>query len=96
MKKNKTLLVAATGVLAAAALNGLIAGSAHAVTPNGIHTRATSLSSAGNAASTFGEEKTGKHDCKGQNECKGKGGCKSGDNGCKGSNSCKGKGGCKS
>ena len=46
------------------------------------------------ASSSFDDQKTEKHACKGQNSCKGKGGCKSGDNGCKAQNSCKGKGGC--
>jgi hypothetical protein len=88
MKHNKTL------TLAAAALSGMLAGSA---------ARAATVSSGSSSrlASTAGQRATNMdtapaaHDCKGQNACKGQGGCKTSDKGCKGLNSCKGNGGCK-
>jgi hypothetical protein len=71
----------------AAALAGLVSGSAARATGQTAHTdRGTSAADS--------KSKKEKHGCKGQNSCKGKGGCASGDNGCKGKNSCKGKGGC--
>jgi len=86
MNRNKTLTIAA------AALGGLLAGSA---------ARAAVVST-GQLASIAGQHAIGldapapaPHDCKGQNSCKGQGGCKTGDKGCKGQNSCSGKGGCK-
>ena len=96
MKSNTKLM------LAAAAMTGLLAGSARlasaAVPPsaNGTTVKATSVEKvAGVKAIGFADEPAaGKHDCKGKNACKGQGGCKSGDNECKGKNSCKGKGGC--
>src|SRR4051794_18989965 len=91
-------------MIAAAAMSGLLAGSASrafAATPApSSHSQQSSIkkvvatdSKAGTKA--LADDK-GKHDCKGMNDCKGQGGCKTGDNGCKGKNSCKGKGGCKS
>ena len=98
MKRKNTVVLAATGALAGAALAGLFAGSAYAtsLTSQGVNavTRATASGLAGAAAydTVYGE--AGKHGCKGHNECKGQGGCKTGDAGCKGKNTCKGKGGC--
>jgi hypothetical protein len=89
--------------IAAAALTGLLAGTATrahaAVVPTAPASKAITaaqkvLPTAGQKAVALDD--TDKHTCKGQNSCKGKGGCKTGDNGCKGKNSCKGKGGCKS
>jgi hypothetical protein len=95
--KSSTVLVAA----AAAALTGLISGSA---------ARASTVALAGQSGLTSQNQPHvvtlagtkainmrdgAAHDCKGQNNCKGQGGCKTGDNGCAGKNSCKGKGGCK-
>ncbi len=88
MKTNKTLTIAA------AALSGMLAGSAARAatfsTPTGSSQMVTG---AGQKAITL--DAPAAHDCKGQNACKGQGGCKTGDKGCKGMNSCKGNGGCK-
>jgi hypothetical protein len=86
-------------LFAAAAMTGLLAGSAAraaAVPAAGRPglTKATVTSTA--AGVRLAADDKGKHDCKGKNACKGEGGCKAGDNGCKGKNSCKGKGGCSS
>ncbi len=92
-------------MFAAAAMGGLIAGSATLVSaststgarssfnasPNSPRTMVSNVKVGAKAVALDGD----KHDCKGMNDCKGKGGCKTGDNGCKGKNSCKGKGGCK-
>jgi hypothetical protein len=96
--KTSTVLVAA----AAAAMTGLISGSAARASTLAVPVGQSSLTSqaqqrtatlAGTKA--IGMDDSGdKHDCKGKNDCKGKGGCKSSDNGCAGKNSCKGKGGC--
>ena len=88
-------------MIAAAAMSGLLAGSAARSLAAVAAVPATSDSSkkvspvekAGVKALADTGDKD-KHDCKGKNDCKGKGGCKTGDNGCKGKNSCKGKGGC--
>jgi len=86
-------------MIAAAAMSGLLAGSAArsiasvSVTPS----HESSIKPKKVVADDTGKkdaDKADKHDCKGKNDCKGKGGCKTGDNGCKGKNSCKGKGGC--
>ena len=86
-------------MIAAAAMSGLLAGSAArsiasvSVTPShesSIKPKKVIADDAGKKDA----DKADKHDCKGKNDCKGKGGCKSSDNGCKGKNSCKGKGGC--
>src|SRR5262249_49360420 len=82
--------------IAAAALTGLLAGTASraiATTTSSRDTQTRKVVQNGQKAVNL--EDTDKHSCKGQNSCKGKGGCKTGDNGCKGKNSCKGKGGCK-
>jgi len=79
-------------MIAGAAMAGLFAGSAHAVTTT-TNANGTSLTKAGTVMAAE-KEKKDTNACKGQNSCKGKGGCKTGDNGCKGKNSCKGKGGC--
>jgi hypothetical protein len=94
-----------TNLLIAAAMTGLLAGSATrsmastVATPShakaGISKLVASGPVAGIKAKNLADDTTkGKHDCKGKNDCKGQGGCKTGDNGCKGKNSCKGKGGC--
>lgn len=84
---------ALTALLAAAAVGGILTGSAIAQ---------ESRSNEG-GMQIAQKEKAGKkgtgsegsvHECAGKNACKGKGGCQTGDNGCKGKNSCKGKGGC--
>jgi hypothetical protein len=85
-------------LFAAAAMTGLLAGSAAraaAVHPTGRagFTKATVTATA--AGVRLAADDKGKHACKGKNACKGEGGCKAGDNGCKGKNSCKGHGGCK-
>ncbi len=85
-------------MLMTAAISGLLAGASTTVSATTTNnnsgansiTRAMGLST----SSSFGDQQTDKHACKGQNSCKGQGGCKTGDNGCKGKNSCKGKGGC--
>jgi hypothetical protein len=85
--------------IAAAALSGLIAGTAaRAATPpahSGKQSSIQKATDAGQRALSLAEKDTGKHDCKGKNACKGQGGCKTGDNGCKAKNTCKGHGGCK-
>lgn len=96
--KTSTVLVAA----AAAAMTGLISGSAARASTLALPAGQSSLTTqtqqhvattlAGTKA--IGMRDGATHDCKGKNDCKGKGGCKSGDNGCSGKNSCKGNGGC--
>ncbi len=96
MKSNSKLM------LAAAAMTGLLAGSAKLASAaptlpgnsSSVKASASVEKVAGLKAVTLADEPAGKHDCKGMNACKGQGGCKTGDNGCKGKNSCKGKGGC--
>ncbi len=85
-----------TFTIAAAALSGILAGSAAraAVVSTPSSTGGSHLI-AGAGQKAIAMDDAGKHDCKGQNACKGQGGCKTGDNGCKGKNSCKGNGGCK-
>ena len=98
-----------TKLILAAAMTGLLAGSAaRASTSTSAPVRTAqqqSITSAAKGASLdtklaakpgvlLADDTKGKHDCKAKNDCKGEGGCKSGDNGCKGKNSCKGKGGC--
>jgi hypothetical protein len=97
MKSSTKILGSTTGLVAAAAFAGLIAGAssrASASTLPGIsHSgKATTAINAGTAARTLD---AATHDCKGKNDCKGQGGCKTGDQGCKGKNTCKGNGGCK-
>ena len=92
-----------TMFVAAAALTGLLAGTAaraavYAPTVAGDGHKSVSKTSqvtpdAGMKASLLDDTK-GKHDCKGKNACKGQGGCKTDKNDCKGQNDCKGKGGC--
>ena len=91
-----------THLLLAAAMTGLIAGSASrasaATAPaSGQQSSIKKMTSdtSAKAGVRLAADEKGKHDCKGKNECKGQGGCKAGDNGCKGKNSCKGHGGCK-
>ena len=98
-KTNKMLSVAA------AAMGGLLAGSAalHAAqnsSTGGVNISASTLNPVLGVKTvqmddTATTQPAAKHDCKGMNDCKGQGGCNTGDNGCKGKNSCKGKGGCK-
>jgi hypothetical protein len=98
--------------LTAAAMGGLIAGSAAfaqaqitAPSPRHHNSLATPAAKTGVKSAQLADEgqgttqpgdKAAKHDCKGKNDCKGQGGCKTSDNGCVGKNSCKGKGGCSS
>ena len=91
MTKSNKLLI--TG----AAIAGLLAGTAPAITASNLLSGAKASAAAQGGQdqpSTDSKKVKEKHACKGQNSCKGKGGCKSSDNGCKGKNSCKGKGGC--
>lgn len=88
--------------IAAAALTGLLAGTASralaaspASSASDPSASARKVMPAGQKAIALEDKADDKHACKGQNACKGKGGCKTGENGCKGKNSCKGKGGCK-
>jgi len=85
-----------TFTFAAAALSGMLAGSAARAAIPGTSTQSRTsnqlTSPAGQKAIAMDDSK---HDCKGQNACKGQGGCKTGDKGCKGQISCKGNGGCK-
>jgi hypothetical protein len=91
-------------MLAAAAMSGLLAGSAArsiAAPVSGpeqsVKAKKVTADNGNTGKKDDGKSSssTDKHDCKGKNDCKGKGGCKTSDNGCKGKNSCKGKGGCK-
>jgi hypothetical protein len=101
MKRTTKIIGSSTGLLAAAAFAGLIAGaSSHASASTLPHSNITGgkmsvVSHAGAKARYMDDSSTEKHDCKGKNSCKGNGGCSSSDNGCKGKNSCKGNGGCK-
>ena len=88
-------------MIAAAAMSGLLAGSASrsfaapaAPSAENSVVSKKAAKDAGKLDDQAGEKAKGKHDCKGKNECKGQGGCKSSDQGCKGKNTCKGKGGC--
>ena len=89
--------------IAAAALTGLLAGTAAraATLPTVSTTEGKSITTsqvsqdAGMKASLLADDTKGKHDCKGKNACKGQGGCKTDKSDCKGQNDCKGKGGCK-
>ena len=94
-----------TKLMIAAAMTGLIAGSATrsmaapAAVPSHGQTGMSRLVAASpvagvKAKNLADDAAKGKHDCKGKNACRGEGGCKSSDNGCKGKNSCMGKGGC--
>jgi hypothetical protein len=98
---SKKLSSTAVALLGAAAISGLLAGTASAssdlassklLLKTSARVRTAVADNARGAAADAAA--TDKHDCKGHNSCKGKGGCKSGDNNCKGKNSCKGKGGC--
>ena len=95
----------AAAVLAAAAIGGILAGSATATgADNSVRPGPTMLADKKPADSKSKGEPEGKaaptkkakysHLCTGKNTCKGKGGCKTGDQGCRGKNTCKGKGGC--
>jgi hypothetical protein len=81
------------GLIASAALAGLLAGSAPTIHASNVLAGLRSSVGAQDQSQDNNQVKE-KHACKGQNSCKGKGGCKSSDNGCKGKNTCKGKGGC--
>jgi hypothetical protein len=82
--------------IAAAALTGLLAGTAsRAMAATSPKSGESTSRLVANGHKAINLDDTDKHACKGQNSCKGKGGCKTGDNGCKGKNSCKGNGGCK-
>lgn len=101
MKDSNKVTTAAVAVLAAAALSGILAGSASAAGTDGpVVSGATQLADEDKpAAPKDGKGAPAKkakysHLCTGKNTCKGKGGCKTGDQGCRGKNTCKGKGGC--
>jgi hypothetical protein len=82
-------------MMVAAAVSGLLSGATAMHASAAVSSSATPILKAGKLSlSSFAQDTTDKHSCKGKNDCKGKGGCKSSDNGCKGKNSCKGKGGC--
>ncbi|MGC1903856.1 MAG: hypothetical protein WA715_08565 [Candidatus Acidiferrum sp.] len=93
-KKKNSLIIAA-------ALTGLLAGSAGVQASTLLHPLRSGLSAQDQSKNDNGQKSEkakdpkDRHACKGQNSCKGKGGCKSSDNGCKAENSCKGKGGCR-
>jgi hypothetical protein len=100
MNRSTKILGSTTGLVAAAAFAGLIAGAssrASASTLPGIShaVKATSIVGKAGVSARNLDDAASTHDCKGKNDCKGKGGCKTGDQGCKGKNSCKGNGGCK-
>jgi hypothetical protein len=92
-----------TVMIAAAALSGLVAGTAArgAVLTSGSDSVVSSTAQralsaqAGTRVNLQATTAPAIHDCAGKNGCKGTGGCKTSDGGCKGKNSCKGKGGCK-
>ena len=92
-----------TMFVAAAALTGLLAGTAAraAVVSPAATTGSKSISNTSQVVQDAGfkasllDDSTGKHDCKGKNACKGQGGCKTDKSDCKGQNACKGQGGCK-
>ena len=98
MEKKTKASLAVSSAVTAAALSGLLVGSAYAQGSDSVgilkNSRSAQVAIAGHFAGMTLSEEAGKHDCKSKNECKGQGGCQSGDNGCKGKNSCKGKGGC--
>ncbi|MDB5292300.1 MAG: hypothetical protein JWL69_3541 [Phycisphaerales bacterium] len=99
MKSTKMMIAAAamTGLLAGTAARSMAATVAVPVPAHSssISKQLASNSPAGVKAQNLADDTTkGKHDCKGKNDCKGQGGCASSDNGCSGKNSCKGKGGC--
>ena len=79
-----------TSLATAAALAGLLGGTAARVVPP----RSTAKKTDSKSKSKQTKAKVEKHACAGKNSCKGNGGCSAGDQGCKGKNSCKGKGGC--
>jgi hypothetical protein len=88
-----------TGMLAGAALAGLLGGTGVTAHVSKLKPELRSAFAQQNPTNPPQDENKPtkvkeKHVCKGQNTCKGQGGCKSSDNGCKGKNSCKGKGGC--
>jgi hypothetical protein len=81
-------------VLAAAAMAGLLSGTAVRLSyADGTNTSSSKTNIApGKAAPAKKMPKV--HDCTGMNDCKGLGGCKTSENECKFKNACKGKGGC--
>jgi hypothetical protein len=92
-------------MLMAAAMAGLLAGSAVVATASAIPNsgeQTIKQTFANSSEARVGLNPGAKvnrldgstHACKGQNSCKGQGGCKTSDQGCKGKNSCKGNGGC--
>ena len=86
----------AVAMLGAAAISGLLAGTASAssdMSSSRLLLKGSAVANAFGAAADAANV-ADKHMCKGHNSCAGHGGCKTGDNGCKGKNSCKGKGGC--
>jgi len=77
-------------ILMAAAISGIVSGSAAESKPLAATELARTVS-----AQQLDDSKGSKHACKGQNGCKGQGGCKTDKHACKGQNACKGQGGCK-
>jgi hypothetical protein len=96
LRKKEIMITNKKLSIAAAALTGLLAGSASRVMASPVSHNGSSSQQIGQRATTLDDAPADKHSCKGQNACKGQGGCKTSDNGCKSKNSCKGKGGCKS
>jgi hypothetical protein len=85
-----------TAMLAAAAVTGLLSGTASAAPTKAIDKKGTLLiaQAAGKPAQKPRKGNESGNACHGKNACRGQGGCFSGDKGCKGKNTCKGKGGC--
>jgi hypothetical protein len=80
-------------VLAAAAMAGLLSGTAVRQSyADGTNTATNTNIAPGKVAPAKKLPKV--HDCSGMNDCKGLGGCKTSANDCKFKNACKGKGGC--
>ena len=85
-----------TSLIAAAAISGLINGTAIrqglGASTNSVSGKSTNAPTAGKLAPLAKVPKV--HDCAGDNDCKGVGGCKTDSHDCKFKNDCKGKGGC--
>lgn len=83
--------------LLAAAISGIVAGSAGMATAraDNLDAHRTAGEAGSKKPSKDAKKDTGKHACKGQNGCQGQGGCKTEKHACKGQNACKGQGGCK-
>jgi hypothetical protein len=81
-----------TSMLLAAAISGILTGSADTDGGAGVRAASAGLTNDAMPSESAGDDK---HACKGKNACKGKGGCKTDKNACKGQNECAGKGGCR-